>query len=99
MQTGRVENRMAVNLAGCLEKPSMPAFSEVVSIENISGHGARVITHQSWHLHDRVVFIALTGDFHADGEVVYCQRLRDGTYVVGLRLGQSIAEALTRLAK
>ena len=99
MQSGRVEHRMAVNLAGLLEKSSVPVFSEVVSIENISGHGARVITHRSWQLHDHVVFSALTADFHTDAEVVYCQRLRDSTYVVGLRFGHSIAEALTRLTK
>ena len=96
MQTGRVEHRMAVNLEGRLEKPSIPVFSEAVSIENISGHGARVITHRSWQLHDHAVFIALTDDFHTDAEVVYCHRLRVSTYVVGLRFGHSIAEALAR---
>jgi hypothetical protein len=90
---------MAVNLAGRLEKPSMPVFSEVVSIKNISSHGARVITHRSWQLHDHAVFIALTDDFRTDAEVVYCHRLRVSTYVVGLRFGRSIADALTRLAK
>jgi hypothetical protein len=87
---------MAVNLAGCLEKPSMPAFSEVVSITNISGHGARVITHRNWQPHDHAVLMEFNSDFHTDAEVVYCRRLHDSTYVVGLKFGHSIAEALAR---
>jgi hypothetical protein len=90
---------MAVSIAGRLERPSMPEFSEVVSVENISVHGARVTTRRNWQQHDHVIFLAITGDFHTEAEVVYCQRLPDGTYVVGLRFGHSIAEALTRFAK
>jgi hypothetical protein len=96
MQSGRIEHRMAVNLAGLLERSELPICSEVVSIENISNHGARVATHRHWRPHDHVVLMELTGDFHTDAEVIYCQRLRDDAYVVGLRFARAAAEMLTR---
>lgn len=82
MQSGRVEQRLPVNVAGRLENA---VFSESVSIVNISSNGARVITHRSWQPHDHVILFELVGDFHTDAEVIYCQRLRDEEYEVGLK--------------
>jgi hypothetical protein len=96
MQSGRVEHRLPVNLAGRLENAATPVFSEIVSIVNISSSGARVITRRNWQPHDHVLLLERIGDFHADAEVIYCQRLRDDAYVVGLRFERSITELLTQ---
>jgi hypothetical protein len=87
---------MAVNLAGRLETSGAPIVSESVAITNVSTHGARLITHGIWQPRDHVVLMELRGDFHTDAEVIYCRRLRDDAYEVGLKLGNSAAELLTR---
>jgi hypothetical protein len=87
---------MAANLAGRLESAAVPILSEKVSITNISGHGARVMTRRHWQPNDHVVLMELTGDFHAYAEVIYCQRLPDEAYVVGLKfVGLKFAGATT----
>ena len=85
MQSGRVEHRMAATLAGRLESADAPMASENVTITNISSRGASVITHRNWQPHDRAVLIEPTGDFHLDAEVIYCRRLRDDAYAIGLK--------------
>ena len=76
---------MAANLSGRLESADAPISSDNVKITNISSHGARVISHRHWRPRDRATLIELTGDFHLAAEVIYCRRLRDDAYVVGLK--------------
>ena len=76
---------MAANLSGRLESADAPISSENVMITNISSHGARVISHRNWQPRDRATLIEPTGDFHLAAEVIYCRRLRDDAYVVGLK--------------
>jgi hypothetical protein len=76
---------MDVSLAGLLETPGTHTPSERIMIRNLSGHGARVISGRSWHQHDHVNLSETVGDYHLDAEVVYCERLSDNRYAVGLR--------------
>ena len=92
VQSGRVEHRMAATLAGRLESAELPISSENIMITNISSHGARIITHRHWQAHDRATLVEVTGDFHLDGEVIYCRRLRDDAYVIGLRFARSTSD-------
>jgi hypothetical protein len=79
-----------MSLAGRLEPPDRPLTSEVVSIENLSSHGAQVVTHQNWAPHEHVILMDLIGDFRAEAEVIYCLRLRDDAYVAGLRFASPV---------
>ena len=79
---------MAANLSGRLQSADVPRSSENVMITNISSHGACVITHRNWQPYDRAILIELTGDFHFHAEVIYCRRLRDDAYVIGLRFAR-----------
>ena len=76
---------MAANLSGRLESAEVPISSEDVRITDLSSHGARVISHRNWQPRDRATLIELSGDFRLAAEVIYCRRLRDGAYVVGLK--------------
>ena len=87
---------MAANVAGRLESTLVPKVSENVSIANISSHGARIITHRNWRPHDYVVLIEPTGDFRVEAKVIYCERLRDDAFVIGLKFARAPAETLTR---
>jgi hypothetical protein len=92
MQSGRIEHRMAASLAGNLESVDVPLSSEHVMITNISSHGARVITHRHWQPRDRAVLTEFTGEFHFAAEVIYCRRLRDDAYVIGLKFARSTSD-------
>ena len=76
---------MSANLSGRLESAELPISSENIVITNISSHGASVVTRRKWQPHDRAILIELTGDFHLAAEVIYCRRLRDDAYMVGLK--------------
>jgi hypothetical protein len=80
---------MAANVAGRLESAPWPIYSENVSITNISSGGARVTTNRNWRPHDHVVLIEPTGDFHVEAEVIYCERLRDDAFVIGLKFARA----------
>ena len=84
-ETGRTEHRMDVSLAGRLEAASLHAAGERIMIRNLSNHGARVISGRPWHLHDHVNLSETVGDYHLDAQVVYCERLSDNRYAIGLR--------------
>jgi hypothetical protein len=76
---------MDVSLAGCLETAGLRPLRERVRIRNLSTHGARVISVRPWHAHDRVNLAETVGDYHLDAEVIYCERLADNRYAVGLK--------------
>jgi hypothetical protein len=60
--------------------------------ENISAHGARVVSSHPWKLNDRLNLWCLPGDFRARARVVYCEPLGRRSYAVGLQLLASSGE-------
>jgi PilZ domain len=76
---------MDVSLVGRLEPSGAHTASERIMIRNLSSHGARVISGRLWHEHDQVNLSETVGDYHLDAEVVYCERLSDNRYAVGLK--------------
>jgi hypothetical protein len=76
---------MDVSLAGRLEPAGAHSASERILIRNLSSHGARVISGRPWHQHAQVNLAETIGDYHLDAEVVYCERLSDNRYAVGLK--------------
>jgi hypothetical protein len=88
---------MAAKIAARLHRCHDRTSSDLVSIEDISSHGARVICHRSWQPHEHVTLAELIGDFSTDAEVVYCQRLGDDRCAVGLKFERD-AYMVSRLA-
>lgn len=88
MLSGRIERRMALSIIACLETPDPAASPETVTLENISEHGARVLSGREWSPKARVVVSDLFGDFHMGAEVVYSEHTNDGLYAIGLRFDQ-----------
>lgn len=54
--------------------------------ENISAHGARVVSTNAWRLNERLNLWSLPGDFRARARVVYCEPLKDHSFAVGLQI-------------
>ncbi|HYY72130.1 MAG TPA: hypothetical protein VE778_00920 [Candidatus Bathyarchaeia archaeon] len=59
---------------------------EKVDIENISAHGARLYATGPWRLGEQVEITPIPGEPPLRGDVIYCHRLADDRFVVGLEL-------------
>jgi len=62
----------------------MPAQEGVT--ENISAHGARVVTGRAWKPNERLTVRSLLGNFRSRARVVYCEPLGRGLFAIGLQL-------------
>ncbi len=60
--------------------------------ENVSAHGARVVSSNPWKLNDRLNLWSLPGDFRARARVVYCEPLGRNSFAIGLQLLASTGE-------
>jgi hypothetical protein len=76
---------MDVVMAGRLEEVGRDPIWSSVTIKNISGQGARVISNRSWKAHEYVHLAEPGGERYLHCEVIYCQRLEDSQYAVGLK--------------
>jgi hypothetical protein len=84
MRSGRREDRTLVGTLGQLELLEKPRDSECAWIENISDHGARVISWRPWESGERLLISSRYPPFRSVvGRVVYCQTLLDGLYALG----------------
>jgi hypothetical protein len=85
---------MAMSVAARLEIPGEMAVVEPVVIENISTHGARIVTNRSCLVNDFVVISDQLGGFRLDARVIYCEDLVDGQRAIGLRFREAAAGPL-----
>ncbi len=72
-------------MSGCLAATASDRTREWVSIKNVSGHGARVISSRQWPEREPVLLAETVGEQHLDAVVVYCQRLAADRFAVGLK--------------
>jgi hypothetical protein len=54
--------------------------------ENVSSHGARVVSSIPWKRNERLNLWSLPGDFRARARVVYCRPLGVHSFAIGLQL-------------
>jgi hypothetical protein len=95
LRSGRLEKR--VRLAVPVEISSLhdPSAIERTTTENVCSLGVRVLSQRTKELNERLMFNSLVGDLRILARVVYCQRLSDGRFGVGLQF-QEIAAEWTR---
>jgi hypothetical protein len=58
--------------------------------ENVCSLGVRVLTERAMDLNERLMIRSLGGDLRTLARVVYCQRLPDGRFAVGLELSRRV---------
>lgn len=78
---------VAVNLAR-LESVNAERHERTYT-DNISPHGARVRSTYAWRLGDLAEISPVSGETPVRGEVVYCQKLDNGRFFVGLKVRES----------
>lgn len=88
----RPERRIARAVAVQLSTIDGSPLAEKTFTENVSPHGARVVTKRRWRPEERVLLKSLESDFQSQARVVYCQFLPRNNFAVGLDLISSTAE-------
>lgn len=88
---GRLEKRIQLSLPVQLSNPYDPSSSERTTTENVCSLGMRVLTQKARELNERLMISSMVGDLRALARVVYCQRLPDGRFGIGIQFqGRSV---------
>jgi PilZ domain-containing protein len=86
MSSGRSERRIAkaVSVEVCAQDE--PKLNEMVWTENVSAHGARILTEEKLRPGQRVLVRAPKEGVRSQARIVYCQRVSERRFAVGLEL-------------
>jgi len=93
MPTGRSERRTPIELAVELSHVSKTSIKERVLTENVSSRGLRVVAKSMWPPGARVRVSFAGEDIDKRARVVYCQRLANKKFAVGLELSAKMKQS------
>ena len=85
VRSGRLEKRIRLAVPLQISSVLDPAAAERTITENVCSLGMRVLCQRARELNERLMINTLTGDLRTLARVVYCQRLPDGHFAVGLQ--------------
>lgn len=85
----RSHPRIPKNLQLDLVRTDGTQIKETALAQNVSASGARVATEKIWRPGERVLLNPHDTGASAPARVVYCQRLENGNFAVGLELLQA----------
>ena len=81
---GRIEKRQSMSVPvylGSLEDPRTP---ERTVTENVSPHGARMLTKRPWQPGEDSIVTPLSGEFPQLGRVIYCSPIVGHRFSLGM---------------
>jgi hypothetical protein len=90
---GRVEKRLPIAIVVRLAPAQHQSANgaEMTYTDNVSVHGARVVSTRSWQAGDMAQVTSLKDEITLSGKVVYCHKLQDHRYLIGLNfLGRRV---------
>jgi hypothetical protein len=92
VRSGRLEKRIRLAVAVQISSLLDPTATERTTTENVCSLGIRILSQRARDLNERLLVSSLKGDQRTLGRVVYCQRLPDGRFGVGLQFqGQTVS--------
>jgi hypothetical protein len=83
-QNVRLEKRISANEPVQLSSVDQPSVTESTRTQDISPHGARVITQRIWRPGSCLLISSLRSDFRAQARVVYSRSFASSTFAIGL---------------
>lgn len=92
IETRRGGDRTPVHVAVDLSANDIHTVAQQGMTENVSQHGARVVTSHPLQPNDRVTVRSLLGSLRSRARVVYCQPLAKGSFAIGLELFVKVGE-------
>jgi hypothetical protein len=83
---GRMEKRLPIAIVVRLAPAQHQSVyeAEVAYTDNVSAHGARVVSHRPWQTGQMIQVTSMQDENTIRGKVVYCQKLPDDRYLIGL---------------
>jgi hypothetical protein len=96
-ETGRIEKRIRLVVPVQISSLQDPSTIERTTTENVCSIGARVLSQAAKALNERLLVRFLAGDLRSLARVVYCQRLPDGRFGIGLQFQGGSADWSTTL--
>ncbi len=90
-RSGRLEKRIRLAVPMQISSLMDHAATERTTTENVCSLGIRILTQRARDLNERLMISSLVGDLRTLARVIYCQRLPDGRFGVGLQFqGQAV---------
>ncbi len=86
MSNGRSERRIAKTVRVEVSLLDTPALKEETLTENVSVHGARVLTKRKLQPLQQAILTSPNEGVWTSARVVYCHRIRERDFAVGLEL-------------
>jgi hypothetical protein len=87
--SGRTESRLPIAVVVRLSGRKGAEEDEKTCTDNLSAHGVRVKSTRAWHPGEKAEITPLNEESPLSGEVVYCQKLDETRFWVGLKFPQS----------
>jgi len=92
LPSGRCDKRFRKDVVVELVRPDASELKEVALVQNVSARGVRVATQQTWRPGDNVLLSSPESGVRTQARVVYCQRLENNRFAVGLELSAPLGE-------
>jgi hypothetical protein len=92
MPTGRSDRRITKEVAMELARPDASQLREMAIAQNVSARGMRVATENVWLPGDLVLLSSTESGVSTQARVVYCQRMENDSFAVGLELLAPLGE-------
>jgi len=92
LPTGRSDRRIPIEVAAELARPDASQLEETAIAQNVSAHGMRVATEHVWRPGDSVLLGSPESGVRIRARVVYCQRIENNRFAVGLELLAPLGE-------
>jgi hypothetical protein len=81
---GRLEKRVRLSLPVEISNPEDPSATERTTTENVCSMGVRLVAEHARELNEQLMICSLVGDLRRLARVVYCQRLPNGRFGIGV---------------
>src|SRR5258707_9991299 len=82
----RIPTRVGLELSG----PDEPLIYEITFTENVSPHGARVVTKKRWRPNDSVLVKLPQECLPSRARITYCQPLKGDEFAMGLQFSSLV---------
>ena len=93
---GRSDRRVKKEAVLELARADDPQLKETAIAQNVSDRGLRVATERVWRPGDRVLLSSPESGLRTQARVVYCQRMKNNRFAVGLELLTPLRERTKR---
>ena len=96
MRYGRLEKRTRLAVPIRISSLKEPSAGERSTTENICSLEIRVLVRHARKLNERLLIKSTDGELQTDARVVYCERLLDGRFALGLEFHGEVTSWLKK---